>query len=507
MPDEPPAGIVTHRLRQGEAVETPRSVALQRERDGEDLDFEGDQCSWLPSRHVGEYRKVASHTQTGVPMGATLDGTDVERSEAASTAERLEDVDSAEWRVVLPDARAADRSRAHADRFSPIRRVAVEHVGQPEKSGRTRPQIDGNVMTSCPSDLPRATRTDQRESMELVTSPPVDGTSAASTPFAGGRVMGIGSLPHRDQRAAAAFAIGEFEIATIPTLPRRSPAEGMIARAIVGLPGVSLGQYGSVAVDPTRLGDDVPIVTALDGDAFVGLRAFLELADAINIDGQPVAWQFVGPVTLGVALQRAGLRTADAFTIAADAVRQHLVHISELITSVLPNSPQMMVLDEPWLVDLMGQDFPVPAGEAVDLISTAMAAVSGTATVGLHCCGPCDIATMLASGPQLISVATTEHLLDFAGYLARFLRDGGTIAWGVVPTDGPALTSATRQRRALDALWEELVERGVDAHALRAQSLFTTVCGLDGHHVSVARRLARITAEIGRGVRDPGSIA
>lgn len=337
--------------------------------------------------------------------------------------------------------------------------------------------------------------------MELVTSPS-DGEPNAASPFAGGRVIGIGSLPHRDSRAAAAFSMAEFDIATVPTLPKRSPAEGMVAQAIVGLPGVSLGQYGSLAVDPTHLGDDLPIVTALGGDAFVGVRSFLDLASAIRLDGQPVKWQFVGPVTLGLALQRAGLDSVDAFTIAARAVREHLVHIGELVTATLPNSPQLMLLNEPLLVDLMNQDFPVAAGEAVDLISTAMAAVSHTATVGLHCCGPCDVATMLASGPQVISVAAHERLLDYAGYLARFLRDGGVIAWGVVPTEGPALTSATRQTRALDELWQQLVDRGVDPVALRRQSLMSPVCGLDAHHVSVARRLARVTADVARHVSD-----
>lgn len=333
--------------------------------------------------------------------------------------------------------------------------------------------------------------------MELVTSPPSGGQIATNS-FDGARVIGIGSLPHRDARAAAAFSIGEFEIATVPTLPKRSPAEGQVAQAIVGLPGVSLGQYGSLAIDPTHLGDDVPIVTALDGDAFVGFRAFLDLAVAIRLDGQPVKWQFVGPVTLGLSLQRAGLDSVDAFTIAARAVREHLLHIGDLLATTLPNSAQLLLLDEPALVDLMREDFPVPAGEAVDLISTAMAAASRTATVGLHCCGPCDIAMMLASGPQVISVAADERLLDYSGYLARFLCDGGVIAWGVVPTDGPALTSAGRQVRAVDDLWSGLVDRGVDERALRDQSLMSPVCGLDAHHVSVARRLARVTADVAR---------
>lgn len=342
--------------------------------------------------------------------------------------------------------------------------------------------------------------------MELIMSPPpADEMSAPPpvSPFSNGRSVGIGSLPHRDEHAAAAFSIGEFDIATVPTLPRRSPAEGMIAQAIVGLPGVSLGQYGSVAVDPSHLADDVPISTDLTGDAFLGFRAFLELAEAIKLDGQAIKWQFVGPVTLGVALQRAGLRTTAAFSIAASAVRQHLQHISTMITTVLPTSPQLVMLDEPWLAELMAPDFPIPPSEAVDLISTAMAALSNTATVGVHCCGPSDIATMLATGPRVISVPATDDLLDYAGYLARFLRDGGVISWGVVPTDGPALTSATRQVRILDTLWDELVERGVDREALHQQSLMSPVCGLAGHQVSVARRLARLSAEVGRTTRRP----
>ncbi len=90
--------------------------------------------------------------------------------------------------------------------------------------------------------------------------------------FTNGQSIGIGSLPHRDAAAAAAFSIAEFEIATIPALPMRSPAEGMIAQAIAGLPGVSLGQYGSFAIDPVGLTDDTPIETDLTTDAFAGLR-------------------------------------------------------------------------------------------------------------------------------------------------------------------------------------------------------------------------------------------
>ena len=76
---------------------------------------------------------------------------------------------------------------------------------------------------------------------------------AAAVPAAlgllAGAATGVGSLPHRDARAAAEFSLRENELVMIPSLPRRSPAESLIAQAVVGTPGVTLGQYGAIAVD------------------------------------------------------------------------------------------------------------------------------------------------------------------------------------------------------------------------------------------------------------------
>lgn len=341
---------------------------------------------------------------------------------------------------------------------------------------------------------------DQRDGMAFVTQPDSSSSTSPIAPFSEGVTVGIGSLPHRDEHAAAAFALAEFGIATIPSLPTRSPAEGMIAQAIGGLPGVSFGQYGSFAIDPVGLADDVPIRTDLSSDAFTGLNAFLDLAEKVHLDGAPVKWQFVGPVTLGVALQRAGLRNAQAFHIAAEAVRQHVSTISETVAERLPNSPQLMLLDEPWLVHLMSADFPIPPDVAVDLMSTGMAAVSDRVAVGVHCCGAADIATMLETGPQVISIPLSEDLVDYAGYLGRFIENGGVIAWGVLPSGGPLPVKADRYWRQLSDVWCMLVERGIDAVALRRQSMITPVCGLAHHQVSTARRVARLSADIGQRV-------
>lgn len=320
--------------------------------------------------------------------------------------------------------------------------------------------------------------------------------------FADGAVVGVGALPHRDTAAAAEFSITEFGIATVPSLPRRSPAEAMIAQAVVGLPGVSLGPYGSIAIDPARVDDTTAISTDLARDAFGGMRSFLAHAVGVGHDGAPVKWQFVGPVTLGVALHRAGLDVDVAFDLALRAVRAHLAHLGSAISAVLPQSPQMMFLDEPWLVDLMRPDFPIPPDRAIDLMSSGMAVLGNDTVVGVHCCGDVDLATLLASGPRAISVPVGDGLLDWSGYLARFLDDGGVIAWGVIPTDGPLPASSERAWRALSDLWCSLVERGCDPVKLRRQSLVSPTCGLGSHSVPVARRIAGLTTEVGKRVGD-----
>lgn len=320
--------------------------------------------------------------------------------------------------------------------------------------------------------------------------------------FADGATAGIGSLPHVDPVEAAAFGIAEFGIATVPTLPHRSVGEMMLGQALVGVPGIGVDVDGAIIVESAAVKPFATITTDLDHDAFGGFRAFLELADEVHLDGSAVKWQFVGPVTLGVALQRAGLEASTAFDLALSAVRARLAAISTVVTAALPNSPQMVVLDEPWFGELMRPHFPLPPDEAIDRMSSAMAALPAGTVTGIHCCAPCDAATMLAAGPNVVSLPVSADLVEWVGYITRFLAQGGIIAWGVIPTDGPIPLTSERPWRSLSDLWCSLVQRGCDPVLLRRQSIVTPQCGLANHSVAVAGRIARLTAEVGKRVQD-----
>lgn len=328
-----------------------------------------------------------------------------------------------------------------------------------------------------------------------------------NTAFAisGGLVTGIGGLPNRNARDAVRTSLRLLELPAIPSLPRRSPAEGAVVQAMVGMRGITVGQYGSISVDLATVDPLAPVVTDLSHDAFVGFRTFLDMAGAERPDLRAVKWQFIGPVTFGRALVRAGVPASDAFEAAVRCVRTRVEHLHDAVDAALPGVRQVVFLDEPALSDLMLPGFPLAPDIAIDLVSGALAAVETRAVAGLHVCGFGDVPSQLAAGPAIVSMPVHADVLQSAGYLVRFMERGGFVAWGAVSTHGPIATTAERAWRDLNAIWAELVERGADPMLVRRQSVITPECGLAAHTPAVAERVLRLAAEVGGRVRDQAS--
>lgn len=321
----------------------------------------------------------------------------------------------------------------------------------------------------------------------------------------GGTATGIGSLPHRDTNdAMVAASVAAPGITYIPTLPRLSPTEGMIAQAVIGIPGISVGQYGSMLIDPRGIDPDAPVSTDLSHGPFAGFRSYIAgCTDQVAAhDGADVVkWQFVGPVTLGLALVRSGVPAETAFPVASAAVRTHVANLHTAISRVAPDTTQIIFIDEPDLASLMSASFPVSPETAIDLMSTAMAVVEGRAIVGVHCCAAIDIVPLMASGPAILSVPVSAHLGSHAGAISDFLERDGIIAWGVVPTDGPVMATAERSWRRLSKLWCELVESGCDVVKLWRQSMVTPACGLAHHTATTSEIIMSQVREISERIR------
>ena len=135
-----------------------------------------------------------------------------------------------------------------------------------------------------------------------------------------GVASSIGSLPHTDPRAAATFVLErQPRLPAAPSLPNRSGMERMVAQAAWGIAGVRVLADGSLELDDPLLDPRAPLTTAgIDGEPFVGLRAFL---GAVAGRRTPIKLQLTGPVTLGIALLNLGVPARQAFAVAGSAVR------------------------------------------------------------------------------------------------------------------------------------------------------------------------------------------
>jgi hypothetical protein len=309
-----------------------------------------------------------------------------------------------------------------------------------------------------------------------------------------GLATGIGSLPYADARAAADVVLRHHpRLPAVPQLPASSPLEGMIPQWARALPEVEVCDDGSIVV--IGAGSYEPPVTAFDDRAHGGLLAFLARA-AADAPPQRVKVQVAGPLTLGMALHRAGMPIDRAFRRGGEVARQWAAAVEELVATNLPGTGLVLFFDEPALVTWRRHEGPIDREVATDLLSGALAA-AGCAT-GVHVCGEGDRRLALEAGPRILGVEVHPGLADDADVIARHLDADGWIAWGAIPTDRPVGESVEPHWRALTDVWCELTRRGCDPARLRTQGLITPACGLAGHGPSqaeLALRLARAVAD------------
>jgi len=344
------------------------------------------------------------------------------------------------------------------------------------------------------------------ESTKDCSRQPADLLSLGVRGYSGRRMItGIGSLPHLDVAEATSFALAASPtLPAAPSLPGRSPLEGMIAQAAWGINGVTVSPEGMVVLDAAAIDPSQPFTDDAaaepTGPAFGALEDFLAAAALAGRDR--IKLQLTGPVTLGLALVKAGAPASRAFATAGAAVAERAAALLRLAKQQVPAARLVVFLDEPGFVGVGRPRFPLRVEAAIDLVSSALAVLEQGATTGLHCCGAADWGAILRAGPNVLSLP-----VDLAGSLrpgdvARFLESDGWIAWGAVPTDGPLSGNVGHHWRSLWTCWVGLVEGGVDQWLLHRRAIVTPACGLAKHSVEQAGEVFQLCAEIGARIRE-----
>lgn len=281
---------------------------------------------------------------------------------------------------------------------------------------------------------------------------------------------GIGSLPHADLHGALALAF-TCDVPYLPELPALGPSEWMVPSALRGLAGLEIDQTGRCVLRP----DGEPGEPAFSSS----WPAFLVEVKARRPRVAKV--QVGGPVTVSSCTSLPDGAPARSIQGARDRITAHLAaRVAAQCAALLElGVTPLVVLDEP----MLSTEF----GELERVLNAARAA---GAWVGVHCCGQAPWAEVLGLQLDLLSIdagLSLESVLEARGPLAGFLKRGGRLGLGLIPTQLGA-------RWTVDALCDAM-ERSMragcpDFRRVLAQSLLTPACGLAGHSVSQAERIA-----------------
>jgi len=327
---------------------------------------------------------------------------------------------------------------------------------------------------------------------------------------ANARATGIGSLPHTDAAEAVQAVFGACpDLPYWPQLPNASPDEGMNEQALVGLPGLRregnrlrLVQDDAFFEGVERLlaafdaGDDT--VAALPPEAARGLEPFLA---EVRRRGCPEAkGQVAGPVTVGMAV----LADDGNPILYNDVLRDVLTKFLNLRVRwqarriAEAGARPVIFVDEPFLASF---GTPFFGWDRAQVQATLSAVTDGAETAGSHCCSNTDWSIFLAGPVRAVSFDAYEFADNFLVYrddLRAFLEGGGTIAWGIVPTDPEALAEET-----VDSLYAKMGDRLARVEALGfsrgevlRQSLITPACGLGTRPQEAADRALALAGDL-----------
>lgn len=342
----------------------------------------------------------------------------------------------------------------------------------------------------------------------------------------------MGSLPHRDPDAALAVVLAHVpEIPHWPQLPRRSQREHFVFQFLQPLVDCGLlmqhnQRWGFDSRRPeypdglTRFyttalaaeaGERESLQRFLPGpEAAAGFHGFLTRARSAGLPAARfVKGQIAGPLTIALELKdqdgipayyKEDLRDVLVRTLALNA-RCQAAALSGL--GALP----MIFVDDPGLSACGSRLHLAISREAVltDLNRIFAAIRSEGALAGVHSCEAIDWSLLTASRVRIISVDVYRYgdsLIPYAAELDAFVKRGGTIAWGIVPTvDDPFGETAASLYQRLTDLWVELFPRGPSRQMLIQRSLITPACGTGLLDVERAARVYALTARVSRRLR------
>jgi len=221
--------------------------------------------------------------------------------------------------------------------------------------------------------------------------------------------------------------------------------------------------------------------------------------DAVIIKGQ-----LSGSLTLGMQITDKNRRSSYYDDTLRDMLIKTLALHAEWQTKRLSQFglPVLMMIDDPGLYGFGASTHITLKRE--QLIEELNEIVEGIlrqgGIAGVHVCAGMDWTLLFDSKVQVVNFDAYDYMqsmMALAEPLNIFLKRGGILSWGIVPTNPIAWQETAQSLKIrLESNIGELVKRGVDESLLRQQSMLTPSCGTGTLSTELAGHIYKLLSDL-----------
>jgi hypothetical protein len=334
---------------------------------------------------------------------------------------------------------------------------------------------------------------------------------------------GVGSVPNLDVEGLCRTILERLpEIPFWPQFVKIDPREDMILQFCEGFSFLHSNSEKGLLVTKA---DNLEMELASFYECFLDekidsfpinqdrARGLYKLLDLVK-DSPPSSIKFlkgqsVGPITFAGSVNapdgRPLLHVPELLDAVVKGLGMKLLWQERLLRTT--GLPAILFIDEPALSNIGSAFSGIGRAEVVTALNEMIEFVRerSDALIGIHCCANTDWPMIVESKPDIINFDAFGYLDQFLLYpdeIGGFINDGGTIAWGIVPTLDfmPGLEEGVLLEKLKSGL-DRIRSWGFDSDVLRAQSVLTTACGMGSMEPESAREVIEILCSLGQRMR------
>lgn len=344
----------------------------------------------------------------------------------------------------------------------------------------------------------------------------------------------IGSLPCKNPQDAVDLMFSNFKnFPVCPQLAHFNPKEDMLTQIAQKIPGVIWDEqdkrwyidqnsddffeqleefYLDYENIITEKDFDLLDKYGITGDFSSTLPLFLDKAAKIK----PVALkgQITGPFTYGTSLvdreKRCAFYDETLREVIIKALTLKSLWLVKKFRESSPESIPVIFLDEPSISQYGTSAFiTITKEDIVNSISEISGILKDNgAMVGIHCCGNTDWSIVTESNVDILNFDGfyfAESLSLYAKDVENFLKKGGYVAWGMVPTLEEDILKASNVE-SLTKKFEEaksyLINKGIDENLILRSSFITPTCGAGSLSEELAVMAMELTSNLAKSLRE-----